>query len=226
MTQEQKAKAYDEAIKRLEDIETGKCQKTFMFTEGLFDYIFPELKESEGERIRKELIEFVKSRGGFKQEYIAWLEAQGEQKPVIIIPKFRVGDEIKTVNEESLTITKIDEKGYWSENLFICDFDDADKWHLVEQKPAWSKKDEKMRTRCAAFLGHNYQGGMMTRKEYKEAHNWLESLKGRVQPKSQWKPSEEQMKALRSVIHSYGTHCGSDPLYHVVLTLEKDLRAL
>ena len=48
---EEKAKAYDEAIKRLEDIKTGKCQKTFMFTEGLFDYIFPELK-SEDERIK------------------------------------------------------------------------------------------------------------------------------------------------------------------------------
>ncbi len=44
---EEKAKAYDKAIKRLEDIETGKCQKTFIFTEGLFGYIFPELKESE-----------------------------------------------------------------------------------------------------------------------------------------------------------------------------------
>lgn len=38
---------------------------------------FPELAESDDERIRKELIEFVKSRGGFKQEYIAWLEKQG-----------------------------------------------------------------------------------------------------------------------------------------------------
>lgn len=57
-----------------------------------------------------------------------------EQNIVVIIPKFRVGDEIKTANEESLTITKIDEKGYWSKNLFICSFDDAAKWELVEQK--------------------------------------------------------------------------------------------
>ena len=34
----------------------------------------------EDERIRKELIEFVKSRGGFKQKYITWLEKQGEKK--------------------------------------------------------------------------------------------------------------------------------------------------
>lgn len=46
--------------------------------------------------------------------------------------KFKVGDEIKTQREESLTITKIDDKGYWSEDLFICDFDDDIKWKLVE----------------------------------------------------------------------------------------------
>ena len=45
------------------------------------EHFFPELKESEDERIRKELIEFVKSRGGFKQEYITWLEKQKEKKP-------------------------------------------------------------------------------------------------------------------------------------------------
>lgn len=79
---EEKAKAYDEAIKRLEDIKTGKCQKTFVFTEGLFDYIFPELKESDDERIRKSLIDFHKSTidiNGIKGEKIlAWLEKQGE----------------------------------------------------------------------------------------------------------------------------------------------------
>jgi hypothetical protein len=31
--------------------------------------------------------------------------------------------------------------------------------------------------------------------EYK---NWLKSLKGRVQPKTTWKPNEEQMDALNS----------------------------
>ena len=47
MTIEQKAAAYDEAIKRVENMKTGKCETTFVFTEGLFEYIFPELKESE-----------------------------------------------------------------------------------------------------------------------------------------------------------------------------------
>lgn len=45
--------------------------------------------------------------------------------------KFRVGDEVITKNEESLTITKIDEEGYWSNDLFICDFDSECVWDLV-----------------------------------------------------------------------------------------------
>ena len=65
-----------------------------------------------------------------------FLEKQGWQKPAVIIPKFRIGDEIKTTNEEPLTITKIDEKGYWSEDLFICGFDEECIWDLVGQKPA------------------------------------------------------------------------------------------
>lgn len=49
--------------------------------------------------------------------------------------KFKVGDEVITENERSLTITKIDEEGYWSNDLFICDFDNECNWNLVEQKP-------------------------------------------------------------------------------------------
>ena len=87
-----------------------------------YEYIFPELKESEDERTRKELIEFLKlphSRfvGNREHEkWIAWLEKQGEkeyidpdtliqqrvdaladivaeQKPTNKVePKFKVGD--------------------------------------------------------------------------------------------------------------------------------------
>jgi len=83
---EEKAQRYDEAIKRIENIKTGKCETTFMFTEGLFEHIFPELAESEDEKIRKYLIKcvnenmFVKSYDdGFdKHKVLAWLEKQGE----------------------------------------------------------------------------------------------------------------------------------------------------
>ena len=104
---EEKAKAYDEAIKRLEDINTGKCQKTFVFTEGLFDYIFPELKESEDDR----MVKFIKNqlfniKKTITENYeldakltkaIGWLEKQGEQK--IKTPEESLGIDSDTYNK-------------------------------------------------------------------------------------------------------------------------------
>lgn len=80
---EEKAKAYDEAIKRAKELlEIGvKDTRDKMVVLSFF----PELKESEGERIRKELIDFINSHlAGFPQceKYIAWIERQGEQKTV------------------------------------------------------------------------------------------------------------------------------------------------
>ena len=133
LTIRQKARRYDEAIEKARCYYVGANGNEDMIT--MTTTMFPELKESEGEKwIPKEIAKYLKEKGGFRSCWLAWLEKQGEQKPTVIIPKFRVGDEIKTSNEESLTITKIDEKGYWSEDLFICGFDDADKWELVEQK--------------------------------------------------------------------------------------------
>ena len=69
-----KAKAYDEALERMKSWVRGEHPECFTEAQKTAEFIFPELCESKDERIRKELIEFVKSRGGFKQEYIAWLE--------------------------------------------------------------------------------------------------------------------------------------------------------
>ena len=87
---EQKAKAYDEAIRKAKDMLNYKEVR-----QEDVEYLFPELKESE-DKIRKELIDFVKSRlAGFPQceKFIAWLEKQGEQKSAYKVkPKFKVGD--------------------------------------------------------------------------------------------------------------------------------------
>ena len=83
-----------EEAKRL--YETANADQRYVL-----ESLFPKLKESEDERIKKELIEFVKSRGGFKQEYIAWIEEQAEHK------KFRdsiqVGDKV-TKNEDGVLV--------------------------------------------------------------------------------------------------------------------------
>ena len=80
---EEKAKAYDEALERaekaLEVLGTDKCEGARQILS-----LFPELKESEDERIRERLIEFFKDWGKTRShcwsisisDILAWLEKQ------------------------------------------------------------------------------------------------------------------------------------------------------
>ena len=81
MTQEEKAMAYDEAIKRAKEINNEKKAQPF----DVMLKVFPELKESEDERVRKELLNYCKNRAEkypndpkYKNisAWIAWLEKQ------------------------------------------------------------------------------------------------------------------------------------------------------
>lgn len=82
---EEKAKAYDIALDKLKRLfGTGdNCTREEL------EYVFPELKESDGDRINKAIYNCVKWFGFdssfFKdvsqEECLAWLEKQGEQKP-------------------------------------------------------------------------------------------------------------------------------------------------
>ena len=82
MTPKQKAKAYDEALEKAKQIivEYDYDEHNNVFME-----IFPELKESEDEKIRKEIMEYVKNtpaapEGHIEQQvlsrWVAWLEKQ------------------------------------------------------------------------------------------------------------------------------------------------------
>ena len=77
---EEKAKRYDKAIERAESIynETAIPSAT---TKGICTYIFPELKEGDGEKwIPKEIAKYLKEKGDFRSCWLAWLEKQCEQK--------------------------------------------------------------------------------------------------------------------------------------------------
>jgi len=86
MTQEEKAKRYDEALERARKCIDEKRDTCFVRP----DVIFPELAESDDERIRKDIIslvdEFWVKIGSIHPEFtthdkmIAWLEKQGEKK--------------------------------------------------------------------------------------------------------------------------------------------------
>ena len=71
---------YEKKYKEL----VGKIEKAYLYaqtdsTKAVLEEICPELAESEDERIRKELVDFVKSRiAGYPQceRFLAWLEKQ------------------------------------------------------------------------------------------------------------------------------------------------------
>ena len=81
LTIEQKGKAYDEAIERA---RLSRLQLLDIGEEATeIEYIFPELVESEDERIRKEIIETFKNLGAGKipvdinyADIFTWLEKQ------------------------------------------------------------------------------------------------------------------------------------------------------
>ena len=150
---EEKAKRFDEAIKKAKS--KIKNDKDHVLYEDDVVEIFPELKESEDERIRKAIIEHFEGshssmypyKGFIKEQILAWLEKQGEQKPDDKVePKFKIGDIIRLKDGDGLewTVEGVLNNGYYT--IVCADRDDFiqldDKWELVEQKPAWSEEDE------------------------------------------------------------------------------------
>ena len=101
-------KAYEEALERArtkrDEYKRLEGDKSYVPSD--IEFIFPELKESEDERIRKAQLNYWRSVGGKEwygvpvQEVIAWLENQGEQNITDKIePKFKVGDTIEYFGE-------------------------------------------------------------------------------------------------------------------------------
>ena len=97
--------------------------------------IFPELKESEGENIRKSIIGFLKTIASLKDgktvsnadfdsvallEWAAWLEKQSEQKPVDKVEsKFKVGDWIINSVGALRHILDVNKTGYQTDKGWL-----------------------------------------------------------------------------------------------------------
>lgn len=84
---EEKAKAYDEAIERAKDFMNGEVHYALKKGENIMCWVFPQLRESDDERIRKALMQNLKERFGTKgnmgegldmPDVLAWFEKQGE----------------------------------------------------------------------------------------------------------------------------------------------------
>ena len=80
-------KKYEEAIERMKSWARGEHPECFTEAQKAAEFVFPELKESEDERIRKEILNVIHQlddntticgRNYDFQKWIAWLEKQGE----------------------------------------------------------------------------------------------------------------------------------------------------
>ncbi len=89
---------YNKALERAKDMLAYKEVR-----QEDMEYLFPELEESEDERIRREIIDFLRlphhqfvGKRYHEKKWIAWLEKQGEQPTDKVEPKFepqfKVGD--------------------------------------------------------------------------------------------------------------------------------------
>lgn len=84
MAQEEKAKVYDEALEKARKrVATGPQDHTG----AILKDIFPDFREDEDERIRKEIVTFLKEGTPYhcpnsiiRQKWATWLERQKEQK--------------------------------------------------------------------------------------------------------------------------------------------------
>lgn len=220
LTIESKAKAYDEAL--------GKAKKLYekgTITESI-GYIFPELEKSENERVRKALLnEFIHLQSkGYKfaglegEEIIAWLVKQGSVEEIVARCKKSWYNEGKIAGmAEGLSDDEKYQQG-WHDAL--------EKQN--EQNPAWSEDDERIALgieqlcNCASLLN-------ILPVKINKVRQWLKSLKDRVQPQKQWKPSEEQMDALEHFVRSIGESGYASPYnanLKLVHSLLNDLKKL
>ena len=212
---EEKARRYEKAIKKAKSkIKNGKDH--VLYEDDVID-IFPELYESENERIKNEIKDFIDyiSTADDKvlipyESWIAWLEKQGKS------------DETKA---KEFLINKgypIDTNGVFPtyEEMYNIIREGLEK--QGEQKPSWSEEDE------ISFLNTLWccKKVASIAKDENEmgtvwyAERWLKSLKDRCT----WKPTEKQINAIR-LARSFVTDDFSDnpTLSERLLELEKQL---
>ena len=118
---EEKAKRYDNLLVRLQEakVDNDVCDERYccVINDIVPELKEPELAESEDEKVRKEIRDFIcwaTDRGCITKEqveksnsWLAWLEKQREQKPADEIePKFKVGDWI--VSKTSNLVYRVD----------------------------------------------------------------------------------------------------------------------
>jgi hypothetical protein len=124
MTTEQKARAYDEALDRASKL---RAQNPFDTVSQMMEYVFPELQESEDERIRKAIIDYFNLQEDnttysfiSKKDIINWLEKQALKSECGKEDEHRVEDIIyflDTAKKHYASIVELDACINWLKSI-------------------------------------------------------------------------------------------------------------
>ena len=177
-TYEQKYKEALKVIESLYNVVKYQSSSDALLTSQTIEKAFPELRESEDEKMIKSIKEAVEYYWSddtqAKNSVIDWLEKQGERKEATCVAE--IIDQL-TEKEQEILFKELEMQ--------------------KEQKPAWSEEDEEMKRTIISNIF--ILKGLYTRPEKQTDYNnmieWLKSLK----PQTHWKPSEEQMEALNAL---------------------------
>lgn len=153
-------KAYEEALERAKELH-DKHPLGEPPTWTICEQIFPELRESEDEKIRKEIIDFLRlPHPQFvgkrdHEEWISWLEKQKETK---------------------LTGEEVDDIFQQGQDSVV---DNPEKYGL-QKKCEWSEEDEEMRkgiiTTLKANINRLYLYDAQGKADHEAKISWLKSL--------------------------------------------------
>ena len=188
---EEKAKAYDEALKVLHKYDGAHI----MFTQDLKEEMFPELAESEDEKIRKRLLfnfEVLGKEewGGLKvKDICAWFYKQSEQKPT----EWKQ-ENVEELNDFENAMMHIggsffgEHQGLDPNNTACVKEQAKYLLELAQNSTEWSEEEESTINEVIM----NYESAYLPPVNKRcEIINRLKSLRP-----NHWKPSEEQLYAL------------------------------
>ena len=182
---------YKEALEKARQLCLYPTTKPFISD---LQNLFPELRESDDERIRKSLLDYLHTlpnhfshNGGLVTDWIAWLEKQGEQKPANKTEPF---DKYEGLTDFERTLADIcigwigEELGwkqYIKDNADVLLKIAIEKFNSVqdasfEQKPAWSEEDERI---YQSIIDDTVQENQLDSKQIDR----LKSLKQRMEGK-------------------------------------------
>lgn len=229
-------KEYEDTLSKAKTLHKLAVETNNDNTRMALEELYPELKESEDERIRKDIIAYMRyERKSTEEEienrFIPWLEKQGEQKANEIHPIFRVGDYIKNKKtSDKVLIEQLDVKlkvYYYTsydgaaKNHSDFPFSKQDEWELIGQKSVEQKPAEYTLKDAADIFLDALSKTPYNNKPITDAQVITRELLKFLSDARTYNPNalnEQKSEELPN-----GEDYGIDSLYHAARILEKTL---